>query len=173
MTRFGSAGKDLSEAERAAEEISREFSERGIRHAIVGGLAVVAHGYARSTADVDILVTEAERVQGRPLGIPGVSFEKSGVPVDVLFIEKHERFLRDAVTEAEGTPPIIPFPALAYLKLKAGRAKDFADLVELLKADPTKVAPAREWLHRNTPFWIASRFENVVSAAKSEGMKSE
>lgn len=172
MIRLGAAGKALSEAERVAEVVSREFTEQGIRHAIVGGLAVVAHGYARATADVDILVTDAARVQGRPLGIPGVGFERDGVSVDVLFIEPHERFLRESILSIEGTPPVIPFPALAYLKLKAGRAKDFADLVELLKANPDLEDGARVWLSR-TPFWIRGRFESVVAAAKAEMGKRE
>lgn len=170
---FGSVGKTLSAAERVAEEVSREFTGQGIRHAIVGGLAVAAHGYPRSTADVDLLVLDSSRVQGHPIGIPGVGFVRDGIPVDVLFIGATEGFLREAVLSGEGVPPVLPLPALIYLKLKASRAKDFGDVVELLKVDTGRIEPAREWLVRYTPFWVRGRFENAVKAARAELKEQE
>src|SRR5258708_12877563 len=40
----------------AAEVASRKLREAGIPHALAGGLAVGAHGYPRTTDDVDFLV---------------------------------------------------------------------------------------------------------------------
>jgi hypothetical protein len=171
MTRRGSfagIGEGLTKAEKVAEEVTRDLSAAGIHAAIVGGLAVAAYGYPRATADVDLLVVEGQRIEGVPLGIPGVSFVRGGVPVDALFIGKDEGFLRDAVFRAEGEPPILPLPALVYLKLKARRAKDVADIVELLKVDMAERVPAvRSWLRRHSPR-MAERFESIVSMAREE-----
>ena len=171
MTRRGSfagIGEGLTKAERVAEEVTRDLADAGVHAAIIGGLAVAAYGYPRATADVDLLVVESNRIQGVPLGIPGASFMRDGVPVDALFIGKDEGFLRDAVFRAEGTPPVIPLPALVYLKLKARRAKDVADIVELLKVDMAgRVPEVRSWLRRHSPR-MAEKFDSIVSMAREE-----
>src|SRR5215211_3585405 len=41
---------------RAAHQASQKLHEAGIPHALAGGLAVCAHGYPRTTDDVDFLV---------------------------------------------------------------------------------------------------------------------
>lgn len=41
---------------RSIEEIIRALAEGRVRYLIAGGLAVVAHGYLRFTADIDILL---------------------------------------------------------------------------------------------------------------------
>jgi hypothetical protein len=41
---------------RAAHAASSAYTKLGIRHALVGGLAVGAYGYARATKDVDFVV---------------------------------------------------------------------------------------------------------------------
>lgn len=39
------------------KDLARDLGEAGIDYAIVGGMALNAHGYARETTDVDVLVT--------------------------------------------------------------------------------------------------------------------
>jgi hypothetical protein len=41
---------------RSVEAIVRALNEAGVRYLIAGGLAVVAHGYLRFTADVDLIL---------------------------------------------------------------------------------------------------------------------
>jgi len=41
---------------RSVEAIVRSFEDARVRYLIVGGLAVVAHGYARFTGDVDLVI---------------------------------------------------------------------------------------------------------------------
>ncbi len=41
------------------KELARDLSAAGIDYAIVGGMALNAHGYARETTDVDVVVTAA------------------------------------------------------------------------------------------------------------------
>lgn len=38
------------------EELFRSFNRAGCRYLVAGGLAVVAHGYARLTQDADLVV---------------------------------------------------------------------------------------------------------------------
>jgi len=163
--------ESLTRAEAAAIEVASDLAARGVHAAVCGGLAVAAYGYPRFTADVDLIVLEKERVAGAPLGIPGVTFKHNGVPVDVLFIEKHESFLREAILSANATPeglPVLPFPALVYLKLKAGRMKDYADVVELLKVRGWD--GAREivtYLNHHAPH-LRDRSARVLAAWKQE-----
>ncbi len=69
------------------------LSKRGIRHVIVGGFAVIAHGVMRTTKDLDIcpdpdpgnmkrlaaLLTDAEAMQ---LGVGDEGFEPEEMPLD-------------------------------------------------------------------------------------------
>lgn len=42
--------------QKSVEAIVRSLNEAGVRYLIVGGLAVVAHGYTRFTADMDLVL---------------------------------------------------------------------------------------------------------------------
>ena len=48
---------------RAAHAASSAYTKLGIRHALVGGLAVGAYGYARATKDVDFVVGDEAFIQ--------------------------------------------------------------------------------------------------------------
>jgi hypothetical protein len=166
---LGSIGKALTEAETVAVEATNFLRQRGVQTAIVGGLAVAHHGYARATSDVDLMVVESHRVTGTPLGIPGVSLPGWGVPVDCLFIDPAAKFLREAVVAAsQQSPPVLAVEPLMFLKLSAGRAKDFADVVELLKVDMTRVPRVRAYLARHAGAHQRERFERAYAAAYDE-----
>jgi predicted nucleotidyltransferase len=45
---------------RSVEAVVRALNDAGVRYMIVGGLAVVAHGYTRFTADVDLILAMDE-----------------------------------------------------------------------------------------------------------------
>ena len=166
---LGTVGARLARVEEVAVEAVEVLRQRGARAAIVGGLAVVEHGYARATADVDLMVVESHRVTGTPLGIPGVSMEGWDVPVDVLYIDPKASFLRDEVIAASGrTPPVLALEPLIFLKLSAYRMKDRADIVELLKVDMARVEAVRRWLARHAAAPLRERFEQAVEAAREE-----
>jgi predicted TIM-barrel fold metal-dependent hydrolase len=71
---------------RAAEEAARRLRNLGICHALVGGIAVGAHGAPRNTIDVDFLVgLEAFESSGVVLvHRSGVPVKVGGVAVDLL-----------------------------------------------------------------------------------------
>ena len=158
----------------AAELASRKLREANIPHALAGGLAVGAHGYPRTTADVDFLVGDEafEKHAGGlvTLKLPIIAIGK--VLIDFVSIDetKNEgRQLRPAVEnppESAGVP-IVPLPALVYMKLKAGRQKDVADLVELLKRGMIDLEEIDRHLAEYAPDQLR-RWERVKEMAARE-----
>lgn len=154
----------------AAERAVSELYRRGARFAIVGGLAVAHHGYRRTTMDIDVITRDKNKVRGRPLGIPGVGYEVDGIPVDVIFFTAKENFLAveidNAMFSAGGNPPMISLRGLVYLKLKAGRAKDDADIVELTKVNA--MSDVVEWIAFNAP-----QYQRKLSALRQRAKAEE
>ncbi len=158
----------------AAELASQKLREANIPHALAGGLAVGAHGYPRTTADVDFLVGDEafEKHAGGlvTLKVPIIAVGK--VLIDFVSIDetKNEgRQLRPAVEqppESNGIP-IVPLPALVYMKLKAGRQKDIADLVELLKRGVVDLEEIDRHLAEYAPGQL-KRWEKVKEMAARE-----
>jgi hypothetical protein len=158
----------------AVEVASRTLREAGVPHALAGGLAVGAHGYPRTTDDVDFLVGDEAFVQHAgglvTLKVPLIAVGK--VRVDFVSIEPSpaERDqLRPAVEhppESEQVP-IVPLNALVYMKLKAGRQKDLADLVELLKRGKIDTDEIDRYLEHHAP-QHRQRWERVKGIAAKE-----
>lgn len=174
MSRYG---RDVSAVNpkilRVARETSARLSDRGVAHALVGGLAVCARGYARATRDVDFLVEDSarEEIAGDRLGgeVEGKTVDVGGVAVDFLFPRSGEKFLNAAIraaTVVEGIPTI-GAEVLIYLKMVAGRARDQGDVVELLKRGKVDVAKARAILRRRRPDLVED-FDAFVQQAEWE-----
>jgi hypothetical protein len=159
---------------------------------LAGGWAVWRHGYlGRVTQDVDI-VLPAERID-EFLQVAGVSgFEKitppagrwpkllhkdTGIQVDIL-----PEGARPGSSSAPA-PTTIRSPeemgavrgTLAYLglaetielKLAAGRQRDLADVVELIRSNPDKIAHAREHLARIHASYV-SKFDRCTAEAQQQ-----
>ncbi len=142
----------------AVEVASRTLTEAGIPHALAGGLAVGAHGYPRTTDDVDFLVGDEAFVKHAgglvTLKVPLIAIGK--VRVDFVAIEEskgEEGQLRPAVESppVSESIPVVPLTALVYMKLKAGRQKDITDLVELLKRGKIEVDVMDRYLTQHAP----------------------
>lgn len=91
-------------------------------------------------------------------------FQVDGVAVDFLSPEPDEPFLEAELAAASGGV-IGPAP-LVYLKLKAGRMQDRADVVALVKRG-LDVDVCRSYLQTNAPALVA-RFEALVATAAAE-----
>ena len=121
----------------AAEEAARRLKDLGIRHALVGGLAVGAHGAPRNTTDVDFLVG-LEAFEGKgPVLVhrAGVPVRVGSVGIDLLPAE--EPLLEQALERAQGDPhliPLIDLPVLVQLKLRVLRPHDQDDVRRLIRA---------------------------------------
>jgi Uncharacterised nucleotidyltransferase len=143
---------------RALRRITTRLSELGIRHAVVGGMAMFFHGFRRFTEDVDILVTRSdlallhEKLEGLGYVPP---FEGSKHLRDAELGVKIE-FLVTGDFPGDGKPKPVSFPdpskvaveisgisfvnlpTLIDMKLASGmtapnRLKDLADVQELIR----------------------------------------
>lgn len=131
------------------------LEERGVRFCVIGGIALAAHGYARYTADVDLLTMDRRVLDAAfwagtgsraaihaadaddPLG--GVVRWAATLPHDLLVGRGHamqhavDTAVRDDVLDAPVATPL----ALVLLKLEAGGPHDRNDIVALAEAQTT------------------------------------
>jgi len=146
---------------------SEALTKAGVRHVVVGGLAVGANGHPHATKDVRFLVG-SEAFEHHAGGVvtlrPGVPFQVDGVAVDFLSPDASEPFLEATLSAEAGA--VIDAPPLVYMKLKAGRLKDRADVVELIKAS-LDVDACRAYLAKNAPAFVAA-FDEAVRLAGAE-----
>ncbi|MBO0797569.1 MAG: hypothetical protein J2P31_01995 [Blastocatellia bacterium] len=129
----------------AAVKTAAQLDRLGIRYALTGGLAVGAHGYIRTTTDVDFLVgEEAFDRQGLVVAFKaGVPIEVDGIRIDYLSpaaLGPQMEAVLNNPQMSEGLP-VVPIEALIYMKLVAKRRRDLVDIIELIKtgADLTRV----------------------------------
>jgi hypothetical protein len=109
------------------------FTETGAPFLIVGGVAVVHHGYLRTTEDIDVLVD--------PASLPTLlRHVASDVPIDLLIAGEpmprpgSPRYpFPDATRASPNDAAIVDLGLLCELKLHAHRHRDLADVVELLQ----------------------------------------
>lgn len=147
----------------AAERISAVLAEENIEALVIGGMALAAHRYIRTTQNVDLGVN-ADKVQMNHLlhvlqtrGYSAVFLQPDGNDplvgvIDIIgsfgivqivhFGDRFPAAIQDALASAElrtsprGALRVIPIPQLVALKLYAGGWKSFADIVELLRRNP-------------------------------------
>jgi hypothetical protein len=131
------------------QETRRLLTDAGVAFKIVGGVAVVHHGYERATVDVDVLIG-ADALPRIDAALAAHGFERPAahrlrhVPtegrVDLLVagapLPRAGAGVYPSPTELGASPrdkDVVDLPGLVALKLRAGRKRDVADVVELLK----------------------------------------
>ncbi len=124
---------------RAVREVSKMFSEAGIRHALIGALGANAYrDRPRTTADIDFLVGE-EAFEKHPGGfvtmrVPIVEFD--GIDIDQVPLTESLRVIEEGLERAhqsEGVP-IAPIDTIVIMKLLAGRSQDMADVEAIVES---------------------------------------
>lgn len=138
----------------------KAFNETGVKYMLVGGYAVIFHGYARNTGDMDIWVEKTQenyqrimqafQIFGMPVfdmilqnfldteKLDVFSFGSPPVSIDVITSLKGLNF-EDTYPFAEekntdGTPvKIISLDKLLEAKKASGRPKDLQDIQHLEK----------------------------------------
>ena len=167
-------------------EITRRLEESGIPYAVVGGMALVAQGYDRTTIDVDVLVTgegldaiRRELVGGRfetafrrPLNLrdteTGVRIEfvvsgqypGDGKPKPVAFLDPAQ-----VAVENDGIR-YVSLPVLIEMKLASGmtnpgRLRDLADVQELIRV----LSLPAKYAEQLNPY-VQNRFAELWSALR-------
>ncbi len=132
---------------------ARRLERAGIDYAILGGMALNAHRYERTTKDVDFLLTQqgleafAERFVGRVYErVPGRSRrfvdKANGVTIDILVAGRFPGSGKPGpiafpdpakVSETIDKHSVVNLATLVELKLAARRWRDFGDVVELIR----------------------------------------
>lgn len=139
--------KPVPHFERAVREVSRLFSEAGIRHALVGALAANAYrDRPRTTEDIDFLVGDEafETHPGGPvtLRVPVIEFD--GIGIDQVPLTETLRVVEQALNDAphsEGIP-IVRVETIVIMKLLAGRTQHLADIEAIISAGADREALA-------------------------------
>lgn len=136
------------------------LNSHAVDYLLIGGYAVAAHGYARHTKDMDVLIAvgpenarrveralkdfgfAADSLHGHDFGAPGTVFMVGRPPnrIDLLTsipgVEFADAFARRVRVELEGVPvPVIGLEDLKTAKLASGRGTDLIDVDELTKID--------------------------------------
>lgn len=115
--------------------LTQRLEEAGMDHAIVGGLAVVEHGYRRATEDVDVLVRRStldafrERLVGRGY-VP--AFEGATRAFRDAQTGVRIEFLTTGDFPGDGKPKPVAFPDPADVRVK-GEEFSFVNLETLVE----------------------------------------
>jgi hypothetical protein len=138
---------------RTMRRLVRRLEKKGIPYAIMGAMAVNAHGAERTTKDVDVLLTQEGldrfkegflgkqygQVEGRPRRFVE---HQSGVTVDVLVTGRYPGSGKpgpiqfphpEESSELIDNIRVLNLPLLIQLKLAARRHYDFGDVVLLIR----------------------------------------
>ena len=177
---------------RVVSSLDRVLGTLGCPAVLAGGWAVWRHGYyGRMTQDLDI-VLPADRIE-EFLSVSAVSGFQVLTPVDGRWpkvVHKETGIQVDVLPEGErpGTaarpaPTTIPHPAsmgasgatlryvkllpLVELKLAAGRGRDEADVIELLRVNEDQAVDIRHHLESVHADYV-QRFDQLLARAREE-----
>lgn len=173
-----------AEALQAMRELSEE---EGIPIAVIGGAATVFHGYERFTEDMDIVVSAQDfdkiiKVCYR-YGFDIKSYNPTGMH-ELLYKGLKIEVLEEGMFSGDPNDPkampspaemgvthglqFIPLDKWVRLKLSGGRAKDNADIVEVLKKKtPEEHQDTEAYLQDFNPDY-AQRFRQLAQDAERE-----
>jgi len=133
--------------------VVKQLVKAKIPYAIVGGMAVNAHGHKRTTDDLDVLLTAEGLAEFRKRYVPKhydrhpqlprrFTDRKSEVTIDFLLTGLYPGSGRpgpisfpnpDAASQTIEEMQVIDLVTLIQLKLAARRHQDFADVVSLIR----------------------------------------
>jgi hypothetical protein len=144
-------GKD--EVHKSMRRLVRRLDRASIPYAIMGGIAVYAHRYRRTTDDLDVLLRPEGLAEFRRLFVP--KHYATTPNRSRRFVDKQNQITLDVlvagyypgsgvagpitfpdptkVAEPRGKVQVIDLPTLIQLKLAARRYQDFADVVNLIR----------------------------------------
>ena len=136
------------ELETTMRKAVKALANNAIPHLIAGGIAVQERGYPRNTIAVDIIVPnirtayqalleagfEQSKKSRNAVVDPKSKFEVDLLPGGKRLLPNQPLHL-PLPTAVSDEPQIVPLDSLINMKLSAGWAKDFADVVQLIIAN--------------------------------------
>lgn len=170
----------------SVKEITTRLKKLGVPYAVLGGIALVAHGYRRTTEDVDILVTQdglqeihhsivgrryrpvfegSKNVRDTRTGVRiefviAGQFPGDGKPKPIAFPDPQQVSIEIDGVHYVGLPSLIELK-LASGMTNPGRLRDLADVQELIRV-----------LHFPTEFadqlnpYVRAKFLELASAIR-------
>jgi hypothetical protein len=177
-------GNRYVEAIQALRDLAEE---EGIPIAVVGGVATVYHGYERFTKDMDIVVSSQDFDRIIKIcykyGFEIKSYNPTGMH-ELLYKGLEIEVLEEGMFAGDPTDPkAMPGPAelgvtqglqfislekWAQLKISSGRAKDYADIVEVLKKkSPEEKQDTEDYLQGFNPDY-AEKFRQLEKDSERE-----
>jgi hypothetical protein len=157
---------ELPPVDVALGDVRKLLVDAAVPFKIVGGIAVVHHGYARTTEDVDVLVA-ADATPRIDAALASHGFERasahrlrhlaSGVKVDLLVagtpLPRQGAGVYPSPADLAASPrdsQVVDLAGLVELKLRARRHQDLADVVGLLKRlDEARYTPLEASVDRS------------------------
>jgi hypothetical protein len=153
LKEIGMFFQERGQVHKSLRRLVKNLENVKIPYAVMGAMAVNAHGARRTTDDVDVLLTPTgferfhsmlvgrhyDRVPGRPRRFVD---RKNGVGVDVLVTGRYPGTGKpgpiafpdpEEASEVLGKFRVITLPQLVQLKLAARRHYDFGDVVYLIR----------------------------------------
>ncbi len=158
----------------AAVELSRAMASAGIEGAVIGGVAVVLHGYVRTTRDVNLFVPGPDEPMGDLLQSLGFApdrsrreFRRDGLPIHLVTIDQIVQAPREVV-ELQGITTV-SLADLVAMKLRSGtrhlvRAIDLADVIGLIRHRGLSAGFASQ-----LPKELRAAFRRLVKAVEEDG----
>ncbi len=171
----------------ALRKVTGRLNQLGIAHAVVGGMALAAHGYVRGTNDVDILVN-ADGLRATHDALDGLGYVppfKGSKQLKDVENDVRIEFLVTGNFPGDGKAKPVAFPepslvaeeidgvryialpTLVELKLASGmtgsgRRKDLADVQELIRA----INLPRQYTQQLNPY-VRETFETLWDELQS------
>ncbi len=157
-----------------ARDVTRVMREGDLDGAIIGGVAVVLHGYVRTTLDVDVFVPGPLEALAAALKKAGYAFHRArkefslrGVPVHLVSPEQNRESPQGFV-EIDGVRTVA-LPDLIAMKLAMGtrdplRAMDVADVIGLIRC--RRLAPG---FATKLPKGLRPDFRKLARAIAKQG----
>jgi len=159
---------------RAMHDASALLQRLGVKHALVGGLAMAAYGCLRATNRVEFIVDDSAWLKtdaGLVVLRVGLPVQAHGVAIDTLSVRDDERHLLGTIETPEVSEgvPVAPIEAVVYMKLASPRSKDRQDVIELVRAG-ADVGIVRRYLEAHAPHLVAALDAVVKTVEREEGL---
>lgn len=160
-----------------AKQVSEFLFQRGVSHAVIGGMAVSAYSPARMTEDVDFIIPAADEGVLFDLGDRTTTFnglagdgitvfisspDGSETPVDFLLMDLPDIAFENS-KKIEGIPIVRP-EVLIYMKIMSHRKKDEADIYAIVNSGQVDMNAVKKFFKKYFPDQLEDLESDIMLA---------